>query len=340
MRKDAGPSSRQLGALALTAAGVPIFRLCCRVSWLWVLLGGLAAAGTLSALTAAVNCRRARRKGACPRSGTNLPIAHKAFPLRGRWPEGPDEVVSDQCNSLCFSPVSVLFAVLLLAAALYAAWETTFAFPETAGNLPAAALVLGLAAAAARRGPAAAGRCAGILLRITGALYGAVLLFSLPQIRGEWLRPSGSPAEALRVWAALLIPGAAILLSGEPEEGRGMPCWPWWTAAISAAAAAAVTGGILSPALAREPEAFRTLSQGVSVLGVIRRFEALVNGAMLMSGFCLCTLYLTAAKNILKNTKKVLTNRSLGAIIAGRVGERNADLLEVKKKFRKTENIS
>jgi hypothetical protein len=55
-----------------------------------------------------------------------------------------------------------------------------------------------------------------------------------------------------------------------------------------------LTGGILSPALAREPEAFRTLARGVSVLGVIRRFEALVNGALLMSGFALCTLYIVS----------------------------------------------
>ena len=31
------------------------------------------------------------------------------------------------------------------------------------------------------------------------------------------------------------------------------------------------------------------------MLGVIRRFEALVNGAMLMSGFSLCALLLSAA---------------------------------------------
>ena len=255
-RRNDRLSARQLGALALTAAGLPCFRLCCRVSWPWVLLGSLGAALTLSLLTGLAERRR--------RAGAKTGGAFLLLPI-------------------------------LLFGALYAAWESSFAFPETAGNLLTAAYVLGLSAAAARTGPAAAGRCAGILLWITGALYGTVLLFSLPQLRLEWLRPVGSALDAVKVWAALLPPGAALLLAGRLGEDQRLPHWPWWTAAGIAAAASAVTGGILSPALAREPEAFRTLARGVSVLGVIRRFEALVNGALLMSGFCLCTLLLSAA---------------------------------------------
>ena len=257
-RRNDRLSARQLGALALTAAGLPIFRISCSFSWPWTLLGGLGAALTLSVLTRQTECRR--KSGAAKSSG--------------------------------------LLLLPLLLGALYAAWESSYAFPETAGSLPAAAWILGLAAAAARTGSAGAGRCAGLLLWITGALYGVVLLFSLPQLRLEWLRPTGSAAEAIKAWAALLPPGAALLLADRLGEDQRLPRWPWWGAAVIAAAAAAVTGGILSPALAREPEAFRTLARGVSVLGVIRRFEALVNGAQLMSGFCLCTLLLSAAEEL------------------------------------------
>lgn len=185
-----------------------------------------------------------------------------------------------------------MWGVLLGAGALAAAWESAYAFPETAGSRLAAGLVLILSAAAARKGAAAAGRCAGILLWITGGLYGTVLVFSLSEIRAEWLAPTGGPLDALKVWGALLLPGAALGLRGALEPGARLPRWPWWAAAGLAVLASAVTGGILSPALARDPEAFRTLARGVSVLGVIRRFEALVNGAMLMSGFALCTLYI------------------------------------------------
>ena len=292
MRSASGQiSPRQLGALALTAAGLPIFRLCCRISWPWVLLGGLAAAGTLSALTAIMNRRRAK---AFPSKA----FPSKAFPLRGRWPSahtGPDEVVPDQRTGCRIELALVPF---LLIAALLAAWETTYSFPETAENLLTAALVLALSAAAAFHGPAAAGRCASILLWVTGALYGTVLVFSLRSLRIEWLVPAGEPLDAGKVWAALALPGAALCLAPALPGERRLPHWPWWASAGLAAAASVVTGGILSPALAREPEAFRTLARGVSVLGVIRRFEALVNGALLMSGFALCTLYLVAFSSV------------------------------------------
>ncbi len=260
-------SARQLGALALSSSGVPVFRFCCRIPWLWTLLGAGAAALTLSGLTLLLNRRGGRR-------------------LR-------------PCRLWALTPI-------LTVGGAATAWVGSFAFPETAGNWLAALLLFGLAAAAARIGPAAAGRCAGILLWTTGVLYGIVLLFSLPQVHPAWLLPrSGSPADAAKVWAAMLIPGGALCLTDALGEDQKLPHWPWWAAALTAAAASAVTGGILSPALAGEREAFRTLARGVSVLGVMRRFEALVNGAMLMSAFCLSAMLLTAAwKNRKRDCKQ------------------------------------
>ncbi|MBO4420177.1 MAG: hypothetical protein J5789_10195, partial [Oscillospiraceae bacterium] len=84
-------SSRQLGALALTGAGVPIFRFCCRVHWLWTLAGALAAALSLSGLTLLANRARQRRE---------------TLPVRGKfW--GP----------------------LLLLGGTAAAWAGSYAFP-------------------------------------------------------------------------------------------------------------------------------------------------------------------------------------------------------------------
>ena len=258
-------SGRQLGALALTAAEVPALRVCARLGWLWVLLGGLGAAAGLSALTV----RRNRR--------VQQPVLRRRGAEKAVWK-------------------LLLFALLLPAAA-----EAAAAFPETARSPLAAALILLLSFCAARQGAEAAGRCAGILLWITGALCAVVLVFSLPGLHLAWLRPAGTPRDALIAFAALLIPGAALALSPALEAGERVPHWPWWGGAGLAAAASLVAGGILSPALARRPEAFRTLARGVSVLGVIRRFEALVNAAMLMSGFCLCTLLLTV---LLRPTKQ------------------------------------
>ncbi|MBQ1409705.1 MAG: hypothetical protein IIY94_00300 [Oscillospiraceae bacterium] len=251
-------SARQLGALALCAAGVPIFRLCCRVHWLWTLAGAVAACLMLSGLSWLLN-RQDRTR-----------------PKSSHWRGA--------------------LAPFLLGGAALAAWVGSFAFPETAGNGLAALLIFGLAIWAARIGPAAVGRCAGILLWVTGMLYGVVLLFSVPQMQSRWLLPGpGGPTDALLVWAGLSVPGVALCLHGALGSDQKLPHWPWWSAGSLAVVAAAVTGGILSPPLATEREAFRTLARGVSVLGVMRRFEALVNGAMLMSAFSLCALLLTAA---------------------------------------------
>ena len=120
----------------------------------------------------------------------------------------------------------------------------------------------------------------------------------------------------------MLLPGAIVLIKVKAPDLR-VPHWPWWLSALEATAAALVTGGILSPALAAEPGAFRTLARGVSVLGVIRRFEALVNAALLMNAFCLCALLLAAA----------------GALLAGK-GPKISEGARPKKFFEKSEKRS
>ena len=127
-------SGRQLGALAMTAAEVPALRVCARLGWLWVLLGGLGAAAGLSALTVHRNRR------------VQQPMLRQRRAGRALWK-------------------TLMFALLVPAAA-----EAAASFPETARSPLAAALILLLAFWAARQGAEAAGRCAGILLWITGAL--------------------------------------------------------------------------------------------------------------------------------------------------------------------------
>lgn len=187
-------------------------------------------------------------------------------------------------------------AVLWLALTAWAGRLTASAFPETAHSAAAAALVTGLAALAAGRGTAALGRCAGVLVWITAALFGVVLAYGLTQVKLAWLKPSGSWRD-LRAAGALLLPAAALPLRNRVKEGEGRGFGAvFGISAAAAAAASAVTGGALSPSLAREPMAFLTLARSVSILGVIQRFEALISAALLMSGFCLCALLLSALR--------------------------------------------
>ena len=254
-------SGRQLRALCFCGVCVPVFRLCCRTGWVWAALGSAGAAILLT--------------------------------------------ISDRTGRLCLTDraaertvgrllMSVLYLALLALAGAAGA-ESAGAFPETKGNLIAAWLILALAAWAAFRGPAVLGRSAGILLPVSLLLYFIVLGFSAPQIRPERLRPSGSPAEAGAVLLAMLIPAAGLLFRPEREGSERKGSLWYLLAAILATAVSAVTNGILSPAAAMQEDSFDILARSVSIMGVMQRFEALVSAAMLMSGFCLCGLFLGAA---------------------------------------------
>ena len=255
--------SRRERALALTAAAVPILQLCPGLGWLPTLVGGAAASALLFII-----CKVPFDPGVRA-PGEKRPVTRAS---------------------------ALLLAAALAGLAAWAARESECAFPQTDDHpLPGCLLAL-LAWTAARRGSTAPARCASVLFPILAALGGVVLGFSLPQLRAEWLRPSWRPEAAARACGALLLPGSVLCL---PAEGprRAVPAAALG-AAVTAALAAAVTGGILSPALAQGPKAFWTLSRSVSVLGVVRRFEALVSAALLIGGFSLSALLLAAARAV------------------------------------------
>ena len=247
-------------ALVLTAASLPVFGRCAGAGWLSALLGGVLAACLLTTLDRLLGERSLSEAADLGRAG---------------------------------SIAAGILAVALVGLALWTGWRTGFAFRETAGNPLAVWLVLALAWAAAKHGTAVPARCASVLLPLLAALYGAVLIFSLPELRLDWLRPRWSLREVLRCCAYLLLPGAALCCAGRQSGAltRGA-----WASALLAAWAAAVTGGLLSPALASEPNGFLTASRSVSLFGVMQRFEALISAARLMSGFCLCALLLAACR--------------------------------------------
>ena len=263
MRKR-NPGEGRRAALELSAAAFPVFQHCVGAGWAAALVGGGGAALLLTLFWRGLGGRSLR-----DRLGAGLP---------GRVGLG------------------ILTAGLLLLC-VWAGRDSALAFPETAGRPLAACLAVSLAWAAVWRGAEVPGRCAAVLVRLLALLYGVVLLFSLPQLRGEWLRPIPDRGGALRCFLVLLLPGAGLCLE---REGRAGFPWQAWIAAALAGFGALVTAGILSPALAAEPMAFYTLARSVSILGVMQRFEALISGAQLISGFCLCALLLAAARSLLE----------------------------------------
>lgn len=262
--RNRNPGEGRRAALEMSAAAFPVFLHCVGAGWAAALSGGAAAALVLTLLWRGLGGRS----------------------LRDSARFGP--------------PARFVMAVMaggLLLLCVWAGRDAAQAFPETAGRPLAGCLVIALAWAAVRRGAEVPGRCAAVLVRILAVLYGVVLAFSLPQLRPEWLRPIPNGRGAIRCFGVLLLPGAGLCL--EREGKAGFP-WQAWTAAALAGIGALVTAGILSPALAAEPMAFHTLARSVSILGVMQRFEALISGAQLISGFCLCALLLAAVRSLLE----------------------------------------
>ena len=260
MRRD---SAWNLAAPAMT---LPLFLGCAGLGWQWVLLGGTGAAVLLWLLPGA-------GKGQIYGKG------------QAAW-------------NVCLRFSAALTALVLAPLCAWVCRLSAAVFPQTAQSPIAALLILALAAAGALLGPKKLGRCAAVLCRFILLLLAAVLLFSAPQIRWANLRPAGRPSEALTAFFLLLTPALQFRLpnlDGRTLRLRHTLCLPVLGALVSA-----LTAGVLSPAIARRPLAFAALAQSVSVLGVMRRFEALAYAGLLMGGFCLAGLLLCCLRESLR----------------------------------------
>lgn len=189
---------------------------------------------------------------------------------------------------------ALLCCGFFLLAAAGAAARSASAFPETGGVLWAGLPVLALAALTAGRGTAVVLRCGSILALVFAPLWALVLIFSAPAVELRWLAPAGRLADCLRAAPVLLLPAAGLFFidrSPGPRAVGGLQL----ALPLTAAAVSVVAGGCLSPRIAAAPDSVHLLAQSVSVLGVVRRFEALTSAADLAGCWLLCALLLRAA---------------------------------------------
>ena len=193
----------------------------CGISWIWVLLG----VGTTAVLSLWWD-RTIRPAGLAP-------MLPHSFGVLGR----------------IWAAVCAVFAVAALA---WCANLAVRAFPLTRGGVVLGWTLLALAAWGCRKGPAACAACAGVLSLFLMILYGVVGGFALPDLRGEYLVPTGTWDQALLACGLSLLPAGVFFLPCRRRRPGG--CWPWTLLIpLSAAALAAVTAGILSPELAAIP---------------------------------------------------------------------------------------
>lgn len=176
-----------------------------------------------------------------------------------------------------------------LGTVLALAWSANLAdraFPMVNGYPLLGWVMLVLAAWGSWKGAGSCARCAGVLCLFLMVLYGWIVVFAVPDIQWKNLRPSGDWMDGVDAAGVFLLPFAVWYGPAEPRRGRS-----WGMALLLPAAAAvlsAVTVGVLSPALAAAlPVPLYTLTESVSLFGVMERMEPLLSAAITMGVFCL-----------------------------------------------------
>ncbi len=257
-------SARQAGAWGFGALTVPAALTCAGLGWGWVLLG-CAIAAVYFGLTAS--------------------LAEGKLDLRE---------LTVRAFGMGFGRVwLILGAAFALFSAAQTASQAHLAFLDETGKLAGPALIV-LAALANRKEPEQAARVCGVVSLILAALYIIVLLSAARQVELQWLTPWGGARQTVEVLPSMLALTCLRFLPGRQERAKG-----GWLAllALGPAALAAVTAGCLSPRLTQQlAQPFYTVSQSLSVLDVMERFEPLVSAALLMGFFAFESLLFAACR--------------------------------------------
>ena len=160
------------------------------------------------------------------------------------------------------------------------------AFPLVDGFPGLGWVLLALTAWGSRRGPRACAGCAGILFLFLLGLYGAIAVFSVPDVEWRYLVPTPDWRQGLLAAGMFLLPSGVWYVPVRERKGKRQPMI--FLLPLFAAALSAVTAGVLSPEVAKDTAVpVYELARSVSVLGVVERIEPLLSAAIIMGLFCL-----------------------------------------------------
>ena len=178
----------------------------------------------------------------------------------------------------------LLFTIVLLGQLL----EKTGESWPTGHQIVVPLILLAVAAWSVLKGPSAAARVGGVLFWFIIIMYLAVFGAGVREVELEWLKPELSGVSWLG-FALLLLPAGATALRRPGEKWGVRLVLP----AVFALAASLITIGVLSPLAAGKGNAFYELSRSLNLLGIARRFEAVVSAAMTVGWFALISMLLT-----------------------------------------------
>jgi len=222
------------------------------LNWLWVLLGGLLVGGYYLYIE-----NRLGTQGLAERMTEDFGVVGKLLAI-----------------------ATIFWMILAMG---YCAGLADTAFPMVDGFPGLGWVLLALAAWGCRKGARTCSGCSGILCLFLTALYGVVLLFSLPDVQASYLLPDRQWTQSAYAAGLLLLPMGSWYL---PVHRKTKGKWYALLLPVVCAALCAVTAGVLSPELAQQQTApLYELARSVSVLGVVERIEPLLSAAMTIGVF-------------------------------------------------------
>ena len=296
--------TRQLSAAALTACFAPVAVYCARLDVRWVALAGLAA--WIYYLYIWYLAKRA------PAGQSLAELTTRAF---GKVP-----------GQVLQGIVALWFFLL----ACFAAHQSAEAFPRSNGFPFIPVVLILLSCWAVGKGAAVVGRCCSVLFFFLAAAFAVVLAFGVTEVQWDYLRPAQPPVDGLAALAVMLIPTVVLQFR---DCMRGPAATGLWSLGLIALAVCVslVTVGSLGIRLAKTAEApFYLVVEGISIFGVMERFEALISAALISSYFALICLFSLACAQNLKSlfqfqrvqpaARGVCAATLLGFWLAGRIG--------------------
>lgn len=176
------------------------------------------------------------------------------------------------------------------------------------GDATAVPLILLLVAAwSAQKGPSAAARTGAVLFWAVLILYLAVFAAGLGDITCSWLLPRWELPDGYGL-AVLLVPSFAVCLLGTGRKSVARLSLP----VLFPVVGALITAGALSPEVASSlGNPFYEMTRSISLLGVARRFEALISAAMTVGWFALMSMLLTVCGVL---TQKIFPGRGRSGV--------------------------
>ena len=150
-------------------------------------------------------------------------------------------------------------------------------------------LLMGLAVWSVSKGVSAAARVGVVLFWVVLLIYLAVLGAGVGEVRLQWLKPELGYVNPVSL-ALLLLPAGAIALMRKKQQWSGKVFLPY----LFSLTAAVVIVGVISPQVAiGMDQSFYEYSRSLSLLGVVKRLEAVASAGMTLGWFALLTIILS-----------------------------------------------